>query len=251
LKFQEVHRRNADRPKDTNLKTYHIRPGYLHKEVAASAEHGLYWNRARIHASGFHQYQVYRYAMRAIARLGARSVLDVGCGPGTKLVMLHRVFPHVRITGVDLPEAIAYCRRTHDFGDWKVEDFDSAVSSGSGEADLVICSDVIEHLADPDILLDYLKKRCAPGGRIVLSTPERDALNGPQSMAAPNRYHLREWNRAELRSYLLAAGFAIEHHELQYPVRFWPNAIFWREVVRRALAGKPLKYNQLVELRVA
>src|SRR6266704_1301599 len=32
LKFQEVHRRNADRPKDTNLKTYHIRPAYLHKE---------------------------------------------------------------------------------------------------------------------------------------------------------------------------------------------------------------------------
>jgi 2-polyprenyl-3-methyl-5-hydroxy-6-metoxy-1,4-benzoquinol methylase len=232
------------------MKTYHIRPGYLHKEGAASALHEGYWNSSRIYASKFHQYQVYRYAMRAVRRLGSQSLLDIGCGPGTKLAMLHQSFPSLSIAGVDLPEAISYCRRTHDFGSWEIEDL-NALHTVGGQADLIICSDVIEHVTDPDLLLSYLKKRTAPGGRIILSTPDRDMLNGVRSLAAPNPHHIREWTRSELSSYLTASGFIIDHHELQYPVRFWPNGIFWREVVRRVATGKAVKYNQLLEMHIA
>jgi ubiquinone/menaquinone biosynthesis C-methylase UbiE len=43
-------------------------------------------------------------------------VLDVGCGRGGTVVLLAETFGGV-VTGVDLsPEAIAFCRKTHDHG---------------------------------------------------------------------------------------------------------------------------------------
>lgn len=234
------------------MKTYRIKEGYLHKDMKRELpNHEGYWTPARIYASNFHQYQVYQFAGEIIAKHGVASVLDVGCGPGTKLAILHEAFPNVSYFGVDLSEAIEYCRKTYRFGTWLVEDFNQngGRENPAGKVDLVICSDVIEHVADPDVLLKYLKSAVAPNGYIVISTPERDILNGPESLSAPNAYHVREWNYEEIREYVTEMGFKVERHDLQLPVRIWPNMIFYREIVRRAFAGRPLKYNQVLLLR--
>src|SRR5688572_11201319 len=219
------------------MKTYRIKEGYRHKELssaaAATQTHTGYWTPARIRASSFHQYHVYRFAQSLLDQGRIKSVIDVGCGPGTKLAMLHRAHPEVSYTGIDLAEGIEYCKRTYRFGTWLARDFnDTATAVDLPQADLVICSDVIEHVADPDRLLAYLKAALAPGGRVLLSTPERDILNGPDSFSAPNAHHMREWNFEEFRAYVADSGFVVERQELQLPVRIWPNMIFYREILR-------------------
>lgn len=228
------------------MKTYHIKEGYVHKTPSQmSGVHSAYWNAQRIYASRFHQHQVYALAGDVIEQHGVRSVIDVGCGPGTKLAALHQQYPHVDFHGVDLEEGVQYCRKTYDFGTWHVRDLNMPSDDVGIRVDLVICSDVIEHVADPDILLDFIRRNLAPQGRAILSTPERDVLNGKDCMRAPNKHHVREWNFSEFATYIADAGFRVEHHELQYPVRFWPNSIFYREVLKRALSMRSVKYNQV------
>lgn len=232
------------------MKTYHIKSGYQPRTGGhSSTVHEGYWTPSRIYASGFHQYQVYRFAMDYIRSHGVRSVLDLGCGPGTKLALIHEKFPDLKYLGIDLPEGVAYCRKTYDFGEWLSVDFNVTTQVDlNSKVDLVICSDVIEHVEDPDRLLEFVRGRLSPAGRVILSTPDRDRLNGRANNTPLNAHHVREWNRSELAAYLQSAGFEIEWQGLQFPVRFWPNGIFWREIVKRMLTGKSARYNQVVLL---
>jgi SAM-dependent methyltransferase len=235
--------------------SYFIKAGYRPNELALtldSVSGKAYWNPTRLKRSLSLQFPVYGFAGEVIARGGVGRVIDVGCGVATKLAMLHRVHPRVEFVGIDQQSTIEFCREHHAFGRWIVDDLarpDAALAGLAG--DLVICADVIEHLADPDLLLQYLRQRTRPGGRILLSTPERDLLRGRACDFSPNKYHVREWNRAELRAYLEASGFRILEHRLQLPVRAGFSRIFFSHVVKRALAGQPVRWNQacLMEAR--
>lgn len=70
---------------------------------------------------------------------------------------------------------------------------------------LLLCSDVIEHIQEPDKLLDFIEA-CRPK-IIILSTPERNALvalgHGHSHDGPPkNLHHVREWTDSELSEYL-------------------------------------------------
>lgn len=102
--------------------------------------------------------------------LDGRTALDVGCGAGLLTEPLARLGAHV--TGIDAaPELIdAACehaarqRLEIDYRAVAVEDVDS-------QFDLVTCLEVIEHVADPHAFVAALAKRLAPGGLMILSTP--------------------------------------------------------------------------------
>jgi hypothetical protein len=115
----------------------------------------------------------------------------------------------------------------------------------------VICADVIEHLGDPDALIGYLTRRVSGGGRILISTPERNRLRGSNCRICPNPAHVREWSFAELASYLQSRGLQVHEHFLQYPVRLGLNRVLFNEVIKRLLRGRPLKYNQVCLAEVA
>ena len=141
------------------------------------------------------QDEVYRFAKEIADRHELRSVLDIGCGSGFKLM---KYFRDRTTTGVDVPETCANLRQRYPDRRWTPCDFHA---SDIPKADLVIASDVIEHLVDPDELLRYIV-RIDPR-YVVISTPDRNLLrykvhNGPPS----NRAHIREWSMAELHAYI-------------------------------------------------
>lgn len=80
---------------------------------------------------------------------------------------------------------------------------------------IIICSDVIEHVTDPDQLIEKLKKLC--DGYFVISTPERSLLYGagsPYHLGPPaNPTHIREWDFNEFRNYL-NRHFTIHQHTI-------------------------------------
>jgi len=234
---------------------YFIKPGYRPNEVVLTQDDvsgEFYWNQTRIERSRSYQYPVYRLAGELLERGGIARVIDVGCGVAAKLARLHALHPGIEYVGIDQPATIDFCRKRYRFGRWIADDLENP-DPGQAEftGDLVICSDVIEHLHDPDVLLGYLRRRTTAGGRVLLSTPERDLLRGRDCDHSPNGYHVREWNREELRAYLRASGFVIQEHRMQLPVRVEFSRLFYSHVIKRALAGRPVRWNQACLLGVA
>jgi 2-polyprenyl-6-hydroxyphenyl methylase/3-demethylubiquinone-9 3-methyltransferase len=106
--------------------------------------------------------------------LEGKSALDVGCGAGLLAEPLARL--GASVTGIDAsPEVIAVARE-HAAGQCLAIDYRAGdVAELGGAFDLVTCMEVIEHVADPAAFLNALGKRLAPGGLLILSTPNATA----------------------------------------------------------------------------
>ena len=104
--------------------------------------------------------------------LAGRSALDVGCGAGLLTEPLYRLGADV--TGVDAAPELIAAARAHAAAQGMVIDYRAVgVEELAGEYDLVTAMEVIEHVADPQAFVDSLVARLAPGGLLVLSTPNR------------------------------------------------------------------------------
>ena len=133
-------------------------------------------------------------------------VLDIGCGSGFKL---NKYFHDKKTIGLELEQNIETLRKKYPNNRWEPSDFKKPFTE---TVDIIICSDVIEHLVDPDELLEYIYnidfKTC------ILSTPERDVIYGKDFMGPPslNLAHVREWNMEELFEYIQNNFNIIEHY---------------------------------------
>src|SRR5262249_43063298 len=75
---------------------------------------------------------------------------------------------------------------------------------------VLICSGVIEDLADPAHLLTMLRRYLEHGPYLVLTTPERHLVRAVDDAGPPgNPRHVREWSLGELARPLSAAGSRI------------------------------------------
>jgi len=150
------------------------------------------------------QSEVYRFAQEIAKQYDLKSVIDIGCGSGYKLL---KYFHDSTTIGIDVAETCAVLRKRHPERQWEVSDFEAA---SVPRADMVIASDVIEHLPDPNLLLQYIV-RIAPR-YVVLSTPDRNLLRLGRHNGPPlNPTHLREWSMTELHTYL-SEFLEIEEH---------------------------------------
>ena len=99
-----------------------------------------------------------------------RRVLDVGCGNGS--LTLPVAFLGVDVVGTDVDSAsIETCRARNSFAHARFVRTDGSLSEIEGTFDLILCSEVLEHLEDPDALLTAMCAKLAPGGRILITIP--------------------------------------------------------------------------------
>lgn len=99
---------------------------------------------------------------------GVRSICDLGCGNGHITGRLAKL--GYRVTGVDASATgIAIARRAYP----EVEFVEGLMGEelNLGPFDLVVSSDVIEHLYRPADLLEAAGAVLKPGGQILLGTP--------------------------------------------------------------------------------
>lgn len=102
--------------------------------------------------------------------LEGKTALDVGCGAGLLAEPLARL--GAKVTAIDPTSELINVARDHAAGQGLEIDYRvSAVEDLDGKYDLITLMEVIEHTADPQQFIDDLAKRLAPGGLLMMSTP--------------------------------------------------------------------------------
>ncbi|HYR29567.1 MAG TPA: class I SAM-dependent methyltransferase, partial [Thermoanaerobaculia bacterium] len=148
--------------------------------------------------------------LRVPAR-GVRRFLEIGCSVPFALDFGRFAFGWDTL-GVD-PSPLAV-RGAAALGVPVIHDyFDADLDTGPEPFDLVLCSEILEHVADPYPLLSSIRGRLSPGGLLVLSTPNVDIVRketdeGMMVRALSPGYHLVLYNRTALARVLEAAGFS-------------------------------------------
>lgn len=188
---------------------------------------------------------------------GPAVIIDLGCGDGSALAIAAERNPAHRFAGIDWSgDAL---RQAQAAG---LTVMRASVSGGSlpvadGAADVVIMSELIEHLVDPDGAVAEARRILRPGGSLLLSTPNLAAWYNRGLLAfgiqpifsevslrgvfgRPGRVvagHLRLFTRRALTEFLTASGFrcvtvtGARYHDVPRPLApldrafcRWPSA---------------------------
>jgi SAM-dependent methyltransferase len=130
-------------------------------------------------------------------------VLDAGCGTGRNLAEFGRLGT---ARGVDpSPQAIAFCRR-RGLGDVAEAGLE-ALPFADGAFDLILATDVLEHVERDDVAASELRRVAAPGALLVVTVP---AYRWLWSHHDDSHHHLRRYSAPRLRARLAAAGWRAE-----------------------------------------
>jgi len=137
---------------------------------------------------------VYRWIAERVAGL---SVVDMACGEGYGTAELAR--RAARVTGVDAnPEAFEHARLKYTRPGVSFER--DLVQTWSGECDAVVFLQTIEHVPDPDAVLEHFSSQLRPGGIAFVSTPNVLTLapDGAEKSGYP--WHVKEYRPEEFRA---------------------------------------------------
>ena len=228
---------------------YAIKDDYEHRTENATLEEnpGDYWDAKRMLFSRYVQWHVYDYAARQVREHGCKTVLDVGCGLGHKLIA--QIAPLAEVTGVDQPTAVEVANKLHPDHRFVSADIEKPDETSLGAFDFVLCADVIEHLLDPDLLLRFITNHAHADSLIVVSTVERDIRRGKDNRRSPKAEHVREWNLDELGMYLRSFGFDVIDQQSLPAFRVGRSATMIKERIRLIRKGIAYRYSQVALCR--
>jgi SAM-dependent methyltransferase len=103
-------------------------------------------------------------------------VLEIGTGSGFFLDFANEHFPNARFSGVEYDQRLmaeSASRAPHaNLIQGNAENFDL----GRGRYDLVVSFQVIEHLYNPDAMLEKVRTHLKPGGIFLVTTPNLSGL---------------------------------------------------------------------------
>jgi 2-polyprenyl-3-methyl-5-hydroxy-6-metoxy-1,4-benzoquinol methylase len=107
-------------------------------------------------------------AVLSLVPSNARSVLDVGCGAGGNAQELRRrglVVDGLTFSAAEARLAERWCRRVF------LHNCESGLPMIYDDYDCVICSHVLEHIAEPARLLTDIANVLAPSGKLIVALP--------------------------------------------------------------------------------
>jgi SAM-dependent methyltransferase len=200
---------------------FFIKEGYRGNHLARtyeSSQAGEYWTAERLQNVLAYQHHVYLLTAKLIEDKGLKSALELGCGPATKTASM--LWPKLDcLTLIDQPTCERLVKETIPTATFISADIEHCELTLNQQFDLIVCADVLEHLANPLPCLEFAYKHLSQLGFAVFSTPERDILRGRKCMNSPHPSHVREWNKWEFNQLLNHVGFITYDHVLVPPAR--------------------------------
>jgi len=174
-----------------------------------------------------YQKEVYIYANNVMEKYDYKNIVDVGCGSGFKLI---KYLGNYNTIGVETEPCYTFLKNKYPNRNWLLSGKKETSFSNEpllDKPDLVICSDVIEHIIDPDELIKYLISLNAL--HYIISTPCRQRLldlkrfRSAKPLGPPtNKGHVREWTMSEFKEYIsksfniLQSYYGEKQKECQY-----------------------------------
>jgi SAM-dependent methyltransferase len=204
-----------------------------------------------------------------------QTVLDFGCGTGSQLTApLAAAHPGVQFLGVDSDDATLDWARRHAPP--------ANLSFGRPEAlepdrrfDLVIASEVLEHVEQPGQLLDFLRGRLNDGGRLIVTVPNghgpfetmsfiehvftligvlpllrwvkhrlfgKPKIDSHEALTLAISPHLNFFSFGAMQRLLRDAGFEV--------IRYRPRTLFCGFIIEWAIRGPLIAWNARVADRL-
>jgi SAM-dependent methyltransferase len=155
--------------------------------------------------------QQYRRRL-AMSLLAARDapvrLVDIGSGQGDFLADAARRWPSAGLLGLEVSEhGVEQARAKVPQADFLVCDLlrDEPPPERRSWATHAVCSEVLEHVDDPGVLLRNAAAYLAPGCRLVVTVP-----GGPMSAFDRHIGHRRHFTPTTLQTLLATSGFDVE-----------------------------------------
>jgi SAM-dependent methyltransferase len=138
-----------------------------------------YFQRAAYAKVSFGRFSQYWWSNRYYALLARRHgppsgrVLEIGCGMGHLLGWLVGTY---KVYGADInPWALAQSRRNVPQGQFVMLSAEDLGAFQDRSFQIVIAKHVVEHLQNPERAISEMSRVLAPGGLLVLATPNLDS----------------------------------------------------------------------------
>jgi SAM-dependent methyltransferase len=158
------------------------------------------------------------------------TVIDVGCGDGgfigfcarqgAETIFIDLDEQRLRVTEERIKTSPARAYRA-------IQSDCDPIPLADDTGDIVICTEVLEHVADPEQFLGELIRITRPGSKLVITVPDSrseqfvGATAPPQYFQHPN--HIRIFSSQEFKELICEAGLSIVSH--QYMGCFW--SMYW------------------------
>jgi 2-polyprenyl-3-methyl-5-hydroxy-6-metoxy-1,4-benzoquinol methylase len=179
------------------------------------------------------------FALGRLALPHLPSILDLGCGSGW---MTPALSAWGTVTGVDFsPLAIRRARERYGgYATFHQAAPESPTLGLSGRFDVVVCSDVIEHVPEPRALIRQAAGFLEDGGWCLLSTPNGTVWPEYRRLFEGRMQPIENWlTPARLSQLLTEAGFAIHLHEGRATpaLRLGASPLLQHPMVKRAFSA--------------
>ncbi len=146
-------------------------------------------------------------------------ILEIGCSGGPLIQQLH-ADGYTNVTGIDISEeAIGICQK-NGLSDTHVMDA-QALAFPDNSFNIVIASDVLEHLSDASQALCEWRRVLKPDGMLIVFVPAFQFL---WSFHDELNRHFKRYRQTELRELLTVSGFIVVRSSYWNSILFSPVA---------------------------
>ena len=190
------------------------------------------------------------------------TMLDVGCGEGRHIFGIMQNYPEMKCIGLDMDDdSLIKAEEGYEFFE-SISNVGAEFLKGSAYSlpfqnnslDLIVCSEVLEHLHHYNDAVKEIHRVLKPGGKFYASVPaswpekicwalSKDYQNQPGG-------HLRIFNQKKLIEEIKKSGFKFlsseKFHSIHSPY-WWLRCLFWKSQDSNFLVNK---YKKLLEKHI-
>jgi SAM-dependent methyltransferase len=131
--------------------------------------------------------------------------LEVGCGTGYVLEAVSKRFPGLRLEATEFFDAgLGYARARTPACQFR--EMDATRMNEVTRYNCIGCFDVLEHIANDEIVIENLFRALQPQGNLLITVPQHQWL---WSAADDFAHHVRRYSRQEIVSKLRRVGFRL------------------------------------------
>ncbi|MDQ3020503.1 MAG: class I SAM-dependent methyltransferase [Bacteroidota bacterium] len=113
--------------------------------------------------------EIVSIAQRHNINSNSKSVIDIGCGTGHLLYFFLKNYKPASVTGIDFSDsAIEVARKTIPEGNFFIHNLYEKLNK---KFETILCTEVIEHLLDPDTALSNIMEMMSENSACLLTVP--------------------------------------------------------------------------------